>query len=85
MDAVLLAGATALLGMLGLGAAQAYEHSARAKTWQTVRLHFGRDVTPEAVILVVDRLAESSESLDGTERSPVAEPEEPHAVEEDEE
>jgi hypothetical protein len=53
MDAALLAGIGVVGASLGLAAIELRERSG----YQTVRLQFGRDVTPEAMTAVVDRLS----------------------------
>jgi energy-coupling factor transporter ATP-binding protein EcfA2 len=56
MEAVLLGGtlstAIAMLAFIELR-----EYGQRQRSWQTVQLRFGRDVTPEAVSAVLDRLS----------------------------
>lgn len=56
MDPLLLAGAGALLAGSALGTIQLREHS-RPGQYQRVELRFGRDVSPEAVVAVLDRIA----------------------------
>jgi hypothetical protein len=56
MDVGLLAGLGALSAGLGLGLIE-FERGRRAVRWQTVRLQFGRDVRPEAVIALLDHIA----------------------------
>jgi energy-coupling factor transporter ATP-binding protein EcfA2 len=41
----------------GLAALEWHSRHLRDRRWQTVRLHFGRDVTPEAVITFLDAVA----------------------------
>src|SRR5947209_7362930 len=53
MDAALLAG----LGALGASAGLAFIEWHAPTSYQSVRLHFGRDVTPEAMTAVIDRLS----------------------------
>src|ERR1039458_4142634 len=53
MDAALLAGIGVVGASLGLVASERGER----RGYQTVRLQFGRDVTPEAMTAVVDRLS----------------------------
>ena len=53
MDAALLAGLGALGTSVGLVAIELHEQAAV----QSVQLHFGRDVTPEALMAVIDRLS----------------------------
>lgn len=57
MEAAMLACVGAAWVSLGVGAIELYEHGRRAQSWQSVELQFGRDVTPEAVAGVLDRLA----------------------------
>lgn len=56
MEAAPLSALAALVAALGLGLIELQERRRRGG-WQTVQLHFGRDVTPEAVIGVLNRLA----------------------------
>ena len=56
MDAALLAGGGAALTAFGLAAIEFREH-ARPGQYQRLELRFGRDVTSEAVMAVLDRLA----------------------------
>jgi hypothetical protein len=53
MDAALLAGLGAVALSLMLVHIEQREHAG----WQSVRLHFGRDLTPEVMTAVVDRLS----------------------------
>ena len=53
MDAAVLAGLGAAAASVGLAAIERRERAA----YQSVRLHFGRDVKPEAMTAVVDRLS----------------------------
>jgi hypothetical protein len=55
MDAALLAGFGAIATALGLSFAELRERDRRV--WHTVRLRFGRDVTPEAMVAILDRIA----------------------------
>jgi hypothetical protein len=41
----------------GVAVLEWHSRSLRDRRWQTVQLHFGRDVTPEAVVAVVDAIA----------------------------
>ena len=56
-------GFIALLLVLGIAASgglvllEVQTRRARDRRWQTVRLHFGRDVTPEAVVAFLDAIA----------------------------
>lgn len=56
MDALLLAIIGALIAAAGVGFIEVRERR-RHGAWQTVQLHFGRDVTSEAVMAFLDRLA----------------------------
>jgi hypothetical protein len=56
MDAFLLCVAAALGAGLVLGLVELH-HRRSERPWQSVRLRFGRDVTPEAVLALLDRLS----------------------------
>jgi hypothetical protein len=53
MDVALLAGIGAIGASAGLVAIEVHERAA----YQTVQLHFGRDVTPETMTAMVNRLS----------------------------
>jgi len=55
MDGVLLAGGGALVALAGWAAIEVRERRRRGG-YQSVRLRFGRDVTPEAVVALLDRI-----------------------------
>jgi energy-coupling factor transporter ATP-binding protein EcfA2 len=50
-------GALAVVAAVGLGLIELNQYRTRQATWQTVRLHFGRDVTPEAVSAMLDSIS----------------------------
>lgn len=54
MEAVLIAFAGVVAGVATLVAVELHH---RSRPWQTVGLRFGRDITPESVLAVLDRLA----------------------------
>lgn len=56
MEPLLLAGISALATAVGLAAMEIYEHR-RMGSYQRVELRFGRDVAPEAVLAVLNRVA----------------------------
>jgi Type IV secretion-system coupling protein DNA-binding domain len=55
MEAAAVAGSVAAATSAALGFIELEQR--RRGSWQTAQLHFGRDVTPEAVVAVLDRLA----------------------------
>lgn len=56
MEPLLLAGISAVTTAVGLAVMEVHEHR-RTGNYQRVELRFGRDVTPEAVLAVLDRVA----------------------------
>src|SRR5262249_38361018 len=57
MTTALMAGASALAAGLLLLSLVEYELHQHRKVWQSVKLRFGRDVTEEAVVAMLDSLA----------------------------
>ena len=55
MEAAAVAGGAAAATSAALALIEVEER--RGRSWQTVQLHFGRDVTPEAVVGALDRVA----------------------------
>lgn len=52
-----LMGVVGLVAAIGLVAIEVHEHRRRMRTWRVVRLRFGRDVTSDAVLHVLTRIA----------------------------